>query len=161
MNSSSKQTVKKYHKNVTLLRRGMVGILGLLIIQFIVGMYLNFYVELPKAHPGINGSYAPSIPWALTGGAGIALAIHVTVWILLTVGGIALVIRAIMSRRKAFIVGTSFGLLFILIAGSGGLTFLNRGGQDKESMMMAVGFIFAVISYVISFDKTKDNLKQK
>lgn len=138
-------------------RIGLIVIQVLLVIQFIVGMYLNFYVQLPSSHPGIHGSYAPSIPWAIAGHAGIALTIHVVNWILLTVGAIALVVRGILSHREAFIVGNSLGLLFILMAGSGGLSFLNRGGQDKDSFMMALGFILAIISYGVTFYKTKEN----
>jgi len=130
---------------------------ALLLIQFIVGMYLNFYVELPDTHPGAAGSYAPSIPWALAGHAGLALAIHVTGWILLTLGAIALLARCIMSRRRALIISSSLGLLFILMAGSGGLTFLNRGGSDQESFMMAIGFILAFIAYGITFYQTKES----
>jgi nitric oxide reductase large subunit len=149
-----KQTI---NKNLRLLRVGLIVTLALLVIQFVVGMYLNFYTELPDTHPGTGDSYAPSIPWALAGHAGPALAIHVVVWILLTLGAIALLVRGIMSKRKAFIIGTSLGLLFILMAGSGGLTFLNRGGDDKESFMMAIGFILAFITYGITFYKTKEN----
>jgi uncharacterized membrane protein len=118
-------------------------------------MYLNLYAKLPDTHPGTGDSYAPSIPWALAGHAGIALAIHVTVWILLTIGSIALLVQGIMSKRKTFIVGTSFGLLFILMAGSGGLTFLNRGGDNKESMTMALGFILALVAYGMVLYKTQ------
>lgn len=125
-----KQT-DKTERNTKMVRIGLPIISALLVIQFIVGMYLNFYVELPTAHPGIHGSYAPSIPWAIAGHAGIALAIHVVNWILLTVGAIALVVRSILSHRKALITGNSLGLLFILMAGSGGLTFLNRGGRRQ------------------------------
>lgn len=145
-NSSYKQT-----------RIGLVIIQILLVIQFIVGMYLNLYVTLPETHPGTRGSYAPSIPWALAGHAGVALAIHVTIWILLTIGSIALVIRGILSHRKAFIVGNSFGLVFILLTGSSGLSFVNRGGRNGDSLMMALGFILAIVSYSITFYKTKEN----
>lgn len=143
-------------KNLKMLRIGLAGLLVLLVIQFTVGMYLNFYTELPDTHPGTTGSYAPSIPWALAGHAGLALAIHVTVWILLTLGAIAALVRGIISRRKALIIGTSLGLLFILMAGSGGLTFLNRGGNDRESFMMAIGFILAFVAYGITFYKSKE-----
>jgi hypothetical protein len=134
-------------RNYTFIQRGMMGMQLLLLVQFIVGMYLNFYVELPANHPGTHGSYAPSIQWALAGHAGVALAIHVVVWILLTLGSISLVIRSILSHRRVLIVGTSLALLFILMAGSGGLGFLNRGGADKDSFMMAVGFILALFTY--------------
>lgn len=151
-----KQTTKT-DRNMRWLRKGLIAIFVLLIIQFIAGMYLNFYVELPDTHPGVDGSYAPSIPWALAGHAGLALAVHVTGWILLTLTAIAALIRGIVSKRKTLIVGTVLGLLFILMAGSGGLTFLNRGGHDRESFMMALGFLFALLSYGFTFYKTKEN----
>ena len=148
-----KQTTKT---NLKMLRIGLIAMFVLLVIQFTVGMYLNFYTELPATHPGTGESFAPSIPWALASHAGSALAIHVTVWMLLTLGAIALLVRGIMSKRKAFIVGTSFGLLFILAAGSSGLAFLNRGGDDRESFMMAIDFILAFVAYGVTFYKTKE-----
>jgi hypothetical protein len=132
------------------LRTGTMVMLGLLVVQFCVGMYLNLFVELPATHPGVGGSYAPSIPWALSGAAGVALAIHVTIWILLTAGAIALVVRGAQSRRKALIVGNSLGLALVLSAGSGGLTFVNRGGDDHQSLLMAVSFILALGAYAIT-----------
>jgi len=132
------------------LHRGTMVMLALLVIQFVVGMYLNLFVELPHSHPGTGDSYLPSVPWALAGGAGVALAIHVAVWILLTLGAIALVVRGAMSRRRAPIIGNSLGLLAVLFAGSGGLTFLNRGGNDGESLLMALTFMLALGAYAIT-----------
>jgi nitric oxide reductase large subunit len=83
------------NKNLKMLRVGLVAMLMLLIVQFTVGMYLNFYTKLPDAHPGVGDSYAPSIPWALAGHAGQALAVHVIVWILLTLCGIAYLYAAL------------------------------------------------------------------
>ena len=143
-------------RNIERLHKGLIGLIVALALQFAVGMYLNFYVELPDSHPGTDGSYAPSILWAVAGHAGVALAIHVVLWILLTVGAIATLVRGIGSKRKTLIAGTSVGLLFILMAGSGGLTFLNRGGNDRESFMMALGFLFALLAYGFTFYKTKE-----
>ena len=142
-------------KRYRLMRVGLAAILSLLVMQFAIGMYLNFYVELPKIHPGTIGSYAPSIPWALAGDAGVALALHVVIWLVLTLGGIALLVQGLMSRRMAFIVGNTLGFLFLLTAGSGGLGFLNRG-DDLESFVMAGGFILAFIAYGATIYKTKN-----
>ena len=150
------QTVKVKRSSI-MLHRGLVGMQGLLVIQFAVGMYLNLYTKLPDIHPGTGDSYAPSIPWAISGSAGLALSIHVIVWVLLTVGGVALLARAIISHRKTIIVGTSLGLAFILMAGSSGLTFLNRCGANEESFMMALGFILALIAYGMTFYRTQTN----
>ena len=150
MNSDS--DAKKQYR---LMRIGLVTMLSLLVIQFFIGMYLNLYVELPKIHPGTTGSYAPSIPWALAGNAGFALALHVVIWMMLTLGGIALLVRAFISRRVALIVGNALGFVFLLAAGSGGLGFLNRG-TEIESYMMAGGFILACIAYGAALYKAKD-----
>lgn len=140
----------------TALRRGTLVVLALLVIQFIVGMLINFYTKLPDTHPGTQGSYAPSIPWALGGGGGVTLAIHVGIAILLLLGSLALFVRAIMSRRKAVIVGMSIGLFFILAAFSNGLTFLNRGGNDTESLGMSLAFIFSLVTYAVTFYLTRE-----
>lgn len=152
-----KQTSSSQERNYRMVRVGLIIMLVLLVIQFCVGMYLNLYAELPDTHPGTSGSYAPSIPWALAGHAGAALAVHVTVWILLTLGAFAMLVRGIMSKRKAMIIGSSLGLLFILTSGSGGLSFLNRGGTNMDSLMMALGFIAAFVTYGVTFYKTKAN----
>jgi hypothetical protein len=138
------------------LRGGMLVVLALLVGQFIAGMLINFYTKLPDSHPGTQGSYAPSIPWALGGRGGVALAIHVGIAILLLLGSIALFVRAIVSRRKAMIVGMSVGLFFILAAFSNGLTFLNRGGNDTESLGMSLAFVFALITYGVTFYVTQE-----
>lgn len=155
------KTSAKPEQDFFFMRRGLQVILSLLSVQFVLGQYLNLYTELPKTHPGTHGSYAPSVPWALAGSAGIALALHVAIWIFLTLGSVALLILGIMSRRKAFVVATSLGLLFILSAGSGGLVFLNQGGEDKESFLMAIGFILAFIAYGLALHKAVANRKER
>ncbi len=148
--------ITKFQLQPTFLRGGMLVVLALLVIQFIAGMLINFYTQLPDTHPGTQGSYAPSIPWALGGGGGVMLTIHVGNAILLLLGSIALFVLTIMSRRKAIIVGMSIGLFFILAAFSNGLTFLNRGGNDTESLGMSLAFIFALITYGVTFYITQE-----
>jgi hypothetical protein len=41
-----------------------------------------------------------------------------------------------------------------LTAGSGGLSFLNRGGDDIESFVMAGGFILAFVAYGATMYRT-------
>jgi hypothetical protein len=133
-----------------LFRRSIGVILVLLVVQYLSGMILNLYVTLPSTHPGTGESYAPSIPWALAGGAGVVLAIHVAAWLCLTAGGIVVLVLGILRRRSGSIVGASLGLLFLLLAASGGLTFLNRGGDNSESLIMALGFLAACLTYALT-----------
>jgi hypothetical protein len=134
----------------TLFRRSIGVMLVLLVIQYLSGMVLNLYVTLPPTHPGTGESYAPSIPWALAGGAGIVLAIHVATWLCLTAGGILVLLVGILRRRGGGMVGASLGLLSLLVAASGGLTFLNRGGANSESLIMALGFLAAFVTYALT-----------
>jgi hypothetical protein len=155
------KTSTRPEQSALVMRRGLQAMLSLLLVQFVLGMYLNLYTELPKTHPGTAESFAPSIPWALAGGAGIALAAHVAVWIFLTLGSVALLVRSIMSRRKTLILGTAFGLLFVLSAGSGGLAFLNQGGENRQSLLMAIGFILAFVAYGIALHKIDAARKER
>jgi len=134
----------------TVLHRGIGTVLVLLVIQFISGMVLNLYITLPPTHPGTGESYAPSIPWALAGGGGIVLAIHVATWIGLTIGGIILLVLGVRRRHRGYVLGTSIGLVSLLLAASGGLTFLNRGGDNTESLIMALGFLVAFVTYALT-----------
>lgn len=131
-------------------------ILVLLVIQYLSGMILNLYISLPPTHPGTGESYAPSVPWALAGGGGIVLAIHVATWLCLTAGGILVLVVGILRRRSGAIVGASLGLLFLLVAASGGLTFLNRGGDNSESLIMALGFLAAFMTYALTGYLTRE-----
>ena len=149
------KNVEKNQKGQALIRRGVVAVLTLLVIQFIAGMVLNLYVSIPKSHPGIHGSYAPSITWALKAGGGVVLAIHVANAILLVIGSVALLIRSIISHRKTFIIGVSSGLLFTLLAFSNGLGFLNAGGKNVYSLGMALAFMSAFLSYLVTFYVTR------
>jgi hypothetical protein len=155
MTKRENNTTGNAMKQTAFLRGGMLVVLALLVSQFIAGMLINFYTKLPDAHPGTQGSYAPSIPWALGGGGGVTLAIHVGIAILLLLGSIALFVLAIVSRRKAIIVAMSVGLFFMLAAFSNGLTFLNRGGNDTESLGMSLAFLFALITYGSTFYVTQ------
>jgi hypothetical protein len=119
-------------------------------------MILNLYITLPSTHPGTGESYAPSIPWALAGGAGIVLAIHVATWLCLTAGGVLVLVVGILRRRGGGMLGASLGLLFLLIAASGGLTFLNRGGANSESLIMALGFLAAFLTYGLTGYLTRE-----
>lgn len=139
-----------------LLRRGIGMVLVLLVIQFVSGMVLNLYIALPPTHPGTGDSYAPSIPWALAGGGGMVLAIHVATWLGLTIGGVVLLVLGVLRRSRGYLIGTSIGLVFLLGAASGGLTFLNRGGDNSESLLMALGFLGALVTYALTGYVTRE-----
>lgn len=127
-------------------------ILLVLLVQFILGMVVNLFVDIPKNHPGARPSEyfsgaAQSVAWAVTGGP-FWLVVHAGLGLLLLLAAIAALTMAIASRRRAWIVTGGIGLIGVLAAGFNGASFLNYN-QDFSSMLMSAAFAIAVASYVL------------
>ncbi len=142
----------------TSLVRGLNAILLILLAaQFLVGMLVNLFVQVPAVHPGTNADnyfvgVAQGVIWAL-GNATLYLLLHVILGLLLFVGSIVQLILAIIARRRAWIVVSIFGLLGIMAAGFNGASFMNYG-HDFSSLLMAIGFLLAAIPYTIGLTVT-------
>jgi hypothetical protein len=140
------------------LRRLTVVTLALLAVQYLFGMTVNLFVTIPASHPGSNADnyfsgVAQGVAWAIAHGAGF-LQLHATFGLLLVAAAIALLVLAIRSRRRAWIVATSIALLTILGAGFNGASFLNYN-HDFSSMIMASLFLIAVCAYAIALYVTR------
>lgn len=130
----------------------------LLAIQFLIGMLVNLYVQVPSAHPGANApeyfsGVAQGVAWALVQ-APLALLFHTIVGLLLFLASLVLIGLAIAARSRAWIITSVLGFIGILGAGFNGASFLNYG-HDFSSLLMAIGFLLAVISYAIGFHVTR------
>jgi hypothetical protein len=128
-------------------------ILILLAAEFLIGMLVNLFVTVPSAHPGVNPSnyfvgVAQAVVWALFN-APWQLLIHVVVGLLLFLLSIVLLVLAIVSRRGAWITISALGLIGIMGAGFNGASFMNYGGPNISSLLMAIGFLLAAVSYTI------------
>ncbi len=145
------QTVPQRFASLKMLQMRGKLIVGFLITQYVIGMVLDFFIELPAVHPGTaDGAYLARVwdgfSWSLTGGGGPALAAHVGIATLLVLGGVAALGFAIAGRNKVWIIAASFGLLGIVLAWLNGIEFINTG-LDKHSFAMAVAFMIALVSY--------------
>lgn len=141
-------------KRSSSLFRGLtVAILILLSAQFLVGMLVNLFVTVPAVHPGSSASnyYAgvfQGVIWAL-GNATLYLLLHVIIGLLLFLDSIMLLIVSVAARRRAWIITSILGLLGIMAAGFNGASFMNYG-HNLSSLLMSLGFMLAVIPYVIA-----------
>ena len=129
-----------------------VIILVLLAAQFLVGMLVNLYVQVPTTHPGANSSeyfsgVAQGVAWALLH-APLWLQIHTIVGLLLFIASIILIAFAITARSRAWIILSIIGLFGIVAGGFNGASFMNYG-HDFSSLLMSLGFLLAAIPYVI------------
>ena len=118
------------------LRLSSLGLVTMLIIQFILGMIYNLYGTVPTSAKPIGLFSSPSI------------ALHVIVGLLLGLAAIAQLVRAIGARHSLTIWLSALGLLFIIGAGFAGLGFSGSGAAGA-SLGMSLAFAVALAAYVV------------
>lgn len=112
--------------------------LGFLAVQFVLGMVTNMYVQFPDTN-------RPDLLWATARSQAPTFA-HIILGILLMVGAIIFVIRATSQHNRVWAISSWVGLISILAAIYGGVTFTTTQ-IDSYSMVMALGFIASVLAY--------------
>jgi hypothetical protein len=116
--------------------------LGLLGVQFLLGMAINLFVTLPSSGFGmVEMMYGG--PLVMT---------HMMLGMTLVFGALFAVAIAAQYGYWA-IVWAVISLGGILVAGVGGLIFLLDGLRNSASFLMAVGFLVAVIGYIAELVK--------
>ena len=118
------------------LRGASIGVVVMLIIQFILGMIYNLYGTAPTSTKSIGLFSSPTI------------ALHVIVGILLGLAAIAQLVRAIGARHSLTICLSALGLVFIIGAGFAGLGFSGSGAAGA-SLGMSLAFAAALACYVV------------
>jgi len=117
------------------LRMASLGVVVMLIIQFILGMIYNLYGTAPTSTKAIGLFSSPTI------------ALHVIVGILLGLVAIVQLVRAIGTRHSLSIWLSALGLLSIIGAGFAGLGFSGSGAAGA-SLGMSLAFAAALACYV-------------
>ena len=118
------------------LRMASLGVVVMLIIQFILGMIYNLYGTAPTSTKAIGLFSSPTI------------ALHVIVGILLGLAAIVQLVRAIGTRHSLSIWLSALGLLSIIGAGFAGLGFSGSGAAGA-SLGMSLAFAVALACYAI------------
>ena len=118
------------------LRMSSLGVVVMLIIQFILGMIYNLYGTAPTSAKPIGLFSSPVI------------ALHVILGILLGLAAIVLLVRAIGARHKLSIWMSALGLLSIIGAGFAGLGFTGSGA-NSASLGMSLAFAAALACYLV------------
>jgi hypothetical protein len=132
-----------------------VGIILLLLaLQFLIGIVVNLYVQIPAIHPGTGSTnyfagIVQGVVWALGHGTW-SLVIHTAAGLLLVLASFLLIGLAIASRQRVWIILSLVGWVGVVAAGFNGASFLNYG-HDFSSLLMSSGFLLAAISYTIGF----------
>ena len=132
-------------------RSAPIGMLVTLLVQFLLGMAVNLFVEIPREHPGANppeyfSGVAQSVTWAILNGPSYLLVLHALLGLVLVAGAISFAVQAIRTGPRSLAIAAVVGGLAVLVAGLNGGSFLNYH-EDFSSMIMAIFFAIAVGAY--------------
>jgi hypothetical protein len=139
-------TSRKRHLTLNLLS---VSILLLLAFQFLVGMVVNLWYEIPRVHPGANaveyfGGVIQVIWWGLTRSVW-SLQAHIATGLILVLASSTLLAFAISSKRAGWIVTALCGWAGTVGAAFNGASFVIYG-HEFSSFLMGIGFLITGIS---------------
>ena len=131
-------TASQNSKTQNGLRKNAIFMIAFLIIQYILGMVANLFVQFPNTtDPGLLWEFARS---QFTTGA------HIVIGTLLLLGAIVFVIRAVRAKVGGWIASSVVGLVAIVTALYGGVTFVSLQ-VDAYSLVMALATIVAFLAY--------------
>jgi len=135
-NVAAPSAVSDQGSRVARLRMSSLGLVSMLIIQFVLGMIYNLYRTGPTASKSVGMFSSP------------VLALHVILFFLLVIAGLGQLIRAAGARHRLTVWMSALGLLAILAAGFAGIGFIGNG-DDGASLGMSLAFAVALAAYVV------------
>jgi len=129
-----------------LLRRISLGMLAGLLIQYGLGMIVNLYVSVPVRDHG--SGMLTAVGRALANGPA-ALTVHAALGLLLILGAVNLVVRALIQRQRLVAWLSAAALLAIVGAAASGAAFVGSGA-DGDSLAMALLTGVALLCYAVN-----------
>lgn len=114
----------------------------LLVITFLLGMDINLYTNIPS-NIFTASFWESSSSWIIR--------FHMIVGTAILAIAIILVVSSLKFKdiKQGIKVPSIVGLISIITAYLSGLTFLFLGANNIFSYLMAIGFIFAIVSYMV------------
>lgn len=132
-------TFKQALKTEGLVRMRSFGMIIALIVQYLLGMYVNMFAVAPDDPKFKTESIFPKIVFGL----------HGLVGLLLLLGSIYVFISGYQSEDEALRKMTLYGFLSILLAFSAGIATVvfKDTAAEISSYVMSIGFLLSFISY--------------
>jgi hypothetical protein len=109
-------------------------------------MFANLYIEIPE---GLVNQAA----WAFVFSSSAVIAIHAVLGTLLLIVSLASLVFAFLTHKSGWITASVIGLIFTGLAAFSGSDFVSNGGSALSSLLMAFGFLGALISYALAVYK--------
>ena len=135
------------------LRRAVLGVSVLVLVQAGIGMIVNLDETIPAHHPGAQPSNyftgsARSVAWAVSHGAA-ALVIHATLGLALVALAIVVAVRALRIANRAVTIWALVAAGLIIGAGFNGASFLDFN-KNVSSLVMALLALGSVACYTVA-----------
>ena len=135
------------------LRRAVLGVSVLVLVQAGIGMIVNLDETIPAHHPGAHPSNyftgsARSVAWAVSHGAA-ALVIHATLGLALVALAIVVAVRALRIANRAVTIWALVAAGLIIGAGFNGASFLDFN-KNVSSLVMALLALGSVACYTVA-----------
>ncbi len=132
------ETVRDISKAQNGLRTHAWLMIGLLVLQYALGMVSNLFVHFPQTdQTAQRWEFAQSQPSEMA---------HIVLGMLLFLSAILFGVRALRTHSRRWIASSVIGLLAILTAIVSGSIFINSQGEPY-SLSMALAFIVAFLAY--------------
>ncbi len=129
--------------------RGMtMGAVHTLLALFVLGMIANLYIEMPES---IMGHEA----WAWVFSHSAVIAAHAVLGSLLVLVAIGSLVMSFKVKQRYAIIASLLGFLFTLLSYYFGSEFVSAGQTNLSSLLMAFGFLGALVSYATGVMKAK------
>ncbi len=138
------QTSKRYRAyRITLLT-----IVIALVLQYVLGMFVNLYVQFPDSLPGGN-----AFAWVFT--HSVLIQAHIYLGTLLLILPLITLGLSFTLRDVRRVLMSLAGFLLLFLSYAGGMLFMSNVQESAPSMWMAIGMIAALVVYGFEFYLTR------
>ncbi len=118
-----------------------IAMLILLSAQYLTGLYMNLYVQLPRGH---GDSHPVSMGIFMAGGG--LLMLHVALGVATLAGALVVtMVSSTIGKRALF--WSSAGTGTLVLAAASGMGFLMSNQSNVASLLMAIGWLLAAAAY--------------
>ena len=121
--------------------------LGLLVVQYVLGMISNLEVQFPGNLPGGNA-------WGWVWSHSLIIQLHIYIGTLLLVVALVALVLSSVARNIVGSIAAAAGLALIILAWLSGAAFL-ASQQNTLSLWMALGFMGALVAYILGYSLSR------
>jgi hypothetical protein len=129
----------------------------LLAVEFLFGMIVNLFVQIPSPLPGTTSAsrgLLQGLGWSLAQTSMPILLAHVVLGLALVLLSLSLLVLSLVARQGRWVVVSLVAAVGITIASLSGTGFVVTGAP-ASSLVMSIGFLLSLGSYAMGYYITR------